>query len=740
MNRHKFLTFLVNGDGLSYYYNNGVLAKSSTPVPLEHTFDGWKDMMVQYIRNPFYWAVFRSLTIPLRFVKHGAQILRELLYKKGYEENVYLIILRLNPSTGRMDGFYKGEIDFSKFQDDPYFFQVNVSEGGLMKFLKAYESTNFEIPLTGDGVVNVEMNGLELKKKFGFALVDAHHVLTGTIGLAYAYEEGTSFGLLSGTSPTDASDVDLVNDDNRWFLKNIGTDIISATITGKFPFNNTLTSQLGSLFLTKSSGTQIELHPLTTFNVGSYTLDINATFTINPGERVYFQGFSPFEVDILASTLEVTFNSKYKTTYIKAINAAELGDRLIKQIAGPEYSLDSTLLKNCGIYITCGNALRGFSDAKIKTTFKDLFTNFNRNLNIGMSVSEKVATIKSKKDYYTSTLITHLGEIKNFNLSLSDDIFNDIKVGYPDETFDDVNGRDAFNQTQQYKAPVTRVSKTLDLTGNYKADPYAVEFARINLEGKTTTDASSDNDVFMLDVELQKVNVNVTATFYGSPVIGIRITSNDNDAQFVVGKSFTVIGSASNNTTYTILNVQTDSGGIFIIPREQTTAEDFTGVIVFSNAVLRRKTYDSITGVINPSAQFNIELSDKRIVYIHGDYIRSAMWGLDNKKLTFQTTNKNAELKTVLAGVTIEEKSDVDISKLNTPYFYPLLAKFETIVPEALNTIMEANSTGVFSFEYRGDIYKGYCMEAKQKPSDDEAQEWTLLLSIDNDLNKLIHG
>jgi hypothetical protein len=741
MNKYRFLYFLVNSDNLSYYINNGVLAKSSTPVPLKLTPDGYKEQALTFVRNSTYFSIFRSFSIPLRFVVDGARILRELLYKKGYEENIYLIILRENTTTGRHEGFYKGELDLSKFQDSLNFFQVNASEGGLTKFIKAFESTSFEVPLKGQGILNLGLNGLMLHKKFVYAIIDGKYGFQHTIGMSFAYEEGTSFNILSGSSFYDGNPIDLANDDDRWILKNIGNDTVTPTISGPIIFKNPATQDI-ALFIQKSNGDIIYLYPFTTIGPGSYTLSINQTFTVNPHERIYVGGLSSFgNLEIQATQLEISFNTRYRDTVAPIINLEDLGDRIIKQMAGNDYSLVSPLLRNCGVYATCGDALRGFTDAKIKTTFKDYFTNVNRNLNVGLSIKDKTVYIKAKKDYYTSDVIYSLGLVKDVSFELAEEfIFNNLKIGYPNETYDDVNGRDEFNQTQEYKTEITRIAKTLDLTGSWKAGPYAIEFARINLQGKTTTDASSDNDNFLIDVELQQVSGSVRAVVYGTPLRGILIQSTDIPAEFIAGKSFYLNGSTLNNQAYTIKSVSPDiTGGFFIDTAEQTTAEAFQGQVIFNNAILRRKVYDSITGVLNPQAQFNIELSPKRLLLNHAGELRSMLWMQDNKKLTFQTTNKNAELKTTLAGVTIEEKADVVISKLGTHYFIPILAKFETIVPEALSTIMEASSTGVFSFEYRGNTYKGYCMEAKQKPSDDEAQEWTLLLSADNDIKNIIH-
>ena len=152
MERKPYLYFLTDKDGKSYTVNNGVVSSTSLPKPLDHAPDGWKDKVVNYARSESYFGMLRSFSIPLRFVKDGAKILRARLYQCGPEDEVNLIILRLNTNTGKHESFYKGQIDFSTYEDQTDFFEVNIIEGGLSKLLKANENTTYEIPLSLFGV------------------------------------------------------------------------------------------------------------------------------------------------------------------------------------------------------------------------------------------------------------------------------------------------------------------------------------------------------------------------------------------------------------------------------------------------------------------------------------------------------------------------------------------------------------------------------------------------------------
>jgi hypothetical protein len=95
-----------------------------------------------------------------------------------------------------------------------------------------------------------------------------------------------------------------------------------------------------------------------------------------------------------------------------------------------------------------------------------------------------------------------LGEVKNMKVSCATDLLvNNIKIGSPNQDYDDVNGKQEFNTTHEYSAPITRVQKELNLVSVYRKDCFGIELTRINLDGKTTTDDKGDNDVFMIHIE-----------------------------------------------------------------------------------------------------------------------------------------------------------------------------------------------------------------------------------------------
>lgn len=675
----KFKYYLTNAAGLFFAVIGSAVSLTPTETELPNAPDGWKDQAIGFARNTTYSNVFRSFTIPLRFVIAGAFILRTRLYTYGIEDITNLVIKRLNTVTGAYDLFYSGEIDYSKYSDTLQYFDANCMEGGIMKFLKAYENTDYEIPLSGDGTVYVEMDGLDLQKKITFTTVDGSlNVGDMTVGMAFSTEEGTSFGVITGNSPLQNTDgFDQSTNDDRWILKCIQGPV-TFTITGTINIEvHTVTTPF-RLYVVKNNGTQVDLVPTTgTLSIGTHSFNINASVTLSTDERLFIKaakndefGHGDRTIEFFNDNLYFSFVSHFATSYIKARNAKNVAQDLLTKICGEGYTLDSDLLEYCGIYLTSGDGIRGLDGAVIKTSWKKFFASFNRNLNIGMSVSGTTATIDTKQSFFSTALIYALGKVKDAKFSFAEDyMFNTVKVGYPNQDYDDVNGRDEFNNTHQYTGPITRISKELDLTGDYRADAYGIELVRINLENKVTVDSGSDNDTFMLDV-------------------------------------------LSAGTTH-------------------------SGLPLFN---LNRPAFTSITGVLNPTTIFNVRLSPKRCLLAHGATIRSGFWKFDTSSLIFQTTEKNDSLSTTLGGQTITENANVSIASLSAPYYIPVKVDFETQVPDALSSLMETYGNGKFTFEYNGSTYEGYCLEAKQKPSGNESQQWTLLLTANNNMEGLIHG
>ncbi len=123
--------------------------------PLTHAPDGWDEQMVKYVRNKKYYGLFRSFTIPLKFVKDGALKLRKDFYTYGLDAVATLTINLLNPETDTYSVAFTGKFDFSTFKDNETFVEINLVDGGLAKLIKDNEGVEYEVIISGPPVADL---------------------------------------------------------------------------------------------------------------------------------------------------------------------------------------------------------------------------------------------------------------------------------------------------------------------------------------------------------------------------------------------------------------------------------------------------------------------------------------------------------------------------------------------------------------------------------------------------------
>jgi hypothetical protein len=126
-----------------------ILTYNSVPTELVNSPDGWDDTLVKYDRSLKYWGLFRSYSIPLRFIKEGALILRTAFYTSGVNASATLTIQKLNRITLEYYTAYTAQFDFATFKDLHDFVDIILIDGELSAFIKKNESIKYDIEVTG---------------------------------------------------------------------------------------------------------------------------------------------------------------------------------------------------------------------------------------------------------------------------------------------------------------------------------------------------------------------------------------------------------------------------------------------------------------------------------------------------------------------------------------------------------------------------------------------------------------
>lgn len=514
----EFLYFICDNNGATYAMDGDNLITTPSPKALMRTPDGWQDAMINYGRNVFMHGVMRNYTIPLGFVADGARIIKALHFNGGIEAVGNLAMAKMDHKTFQYNRYYFGALDFSQTEIDESIpkVEINALEAGLPMMLKANEETVYEIPVSGSDAIDVVMDGLILQGS-GSYVIQEGPAGAGTphmLGCIYVNSEGSfrdivfssSYSYLTGsvTPPVGA-------DSEFYVLRNDGPAIV---FTLNFDFRVTCENDTAfSLWHSLSDGEfyyETAQHFSTGIS-GGQSSHISGSFQVSlaTGQRVFLSvvGGSPGAGPIIylpGGKMSASWEYRMQPTTIKAMRPATLLSKLTERLTDGKYTSSSTLLNNeaADYVVTCGDAIRGLSGAMIKTSFKDFFQSFNTRFNTGTGVEGNGLTFEKKGHYYQSAEIPNIGEVSDLKITPAQDfLWNTVKIGWPNQDYDDINGRYEFNNSLLFSSPVKRVVKQLDLTAKYRTDPYGIEFTRLNLEGKTTTDNKSDNDVFIINIK-----------------------------------------------------------------------------------------------------------------------------------------------------------------------------------------------------------------------------------------------
>lgn len=812
LSREIFLYFLTDNQGRSYYIENGVLKMSATPKWLEDAPQGWLDNTVSFGRSSKYYGINRSYTIPLKFVNDGASIIRRVYYSgKGIEEHLNLVILKHNDATDIYELYYKGEIDLVMIEDlAAEGVQVNVMEGGLVKFLRAYENTVYEFPCDGTISQNklVNISGILFDDKFNYSAIEVPDV---PIGKSYACPNvfidntGDNTGILKG----DESFEDITDMLPTYFLTSSNyifksVNPVTITIRGRFivsAFGGSGSANCIYRFVTSTNRT-VDIVPESIPNGQTVIKEFTHTMTLAAGEALFTYIDNPFGsgagLSIAEAPFTIEFQSKFPDTKTWAIDCFDLFKLLVGKVSEGQYEGVSSLLEsNRHLVITSGDALRGTPKAVIKTSLADFFESMNVILNASLSnqtlPGQKETLFIERKGYVfnSSSVDINLGEVSDLKITLASDyMFNNLKIGYAPQQYDEKAGKQEYNTTAQYKAPISRVQKELALISKYRADSYGIERARFNSGSRSATSNSSDNAVFILNISDTTTPLVYTAsrstllnifgfTNHNIPFesySGIYFTPDSLNEALTFGYTSAleynvtgdvvgiIYGTTDKKITANLLHngvvIQSleasahPSGSSFdmsfveslvLTPGDtlkiQVTCTADSGNIDQANLnlqsaslneySLRRVVYDvTPTGIDNPETAYNIEqLTPARLAKAHGNWFRSVLYNQPDSKLTFLTLDKNKDLFTQKGSEIYKESADIRVSSMDSPLMYPLILEFKTKVPINFADLLNSAANSHIKASYNGVVFYGFPIQVSQKAALNDAQEWKLLCS-----------
>jgi hypothetical protein len=761
-----FQYYLLEEDGRSIHVENGVVTSSSTPTPIPHTPDKWQEITVGWERDMAKHGIRRNFSTGMEFIRDGAHILREPFYKSNVERRIYLLIQRL---TLDLDSnffrwvyryFYKGEIDLSSISDADFTASINIMERKLVRMLNAFWDQVYEIDIENDPEMKtVKMDGMWLTKKQNWlipegtilqVLEDFDHI----IGTSETTSEGQAAGFVAFTQYHDKNEPSNYATDIRYGFT-VTQTINGLKIQGKIivtdPNNDgdDYTAQLKT-----SEGNTIVLVPATALLEGPNTFIVDVTFNGVAGENFFFignyGGGSTSSLTYSESTISLSATTRYPTSYVKGLTAWTLYKRLVEKITGNSDYASSDLLEQYeNIVITSGDAIRGISGARIKTSISSFFRSLDAVLCAGLGIENDKIVFKDRDHFYDESNPISLGNVKECKRTYAKEVMaNTFKIGYPDSRIDDANGKYSSHNSISFTTAITRIVKEYSILSDYLTDPFLIESIRINLDGKTTTDSDSDNKTFMLNTEPEQDS---SATAELSFIEDNNIMVAPLSLQFIPGQIITITGSTNNDRTYRVFSATNFLSFQFVVletvPAGGSLVDEgpVSVTITWESGIIQkllRVAYDEVEGIPEESIDtiFNIELfTPKRMLLRHGKWIRSMLWGFEMDKMTYRTTDKNPELKTTLGTEIIDEDADISIGELDEPLFIPISEECEGEVPVDLVEIFETSPNRCFEYiDANGLTRKGFNIKSALMPNTLQPQIFQFLSAKTNVFDELV--
>jgi hypothetical protein len=436
----------------------------------------------------------------------------------------------------------------------------------------------------------------------------------------------------------------------------------------------------------------------------SETLTFDDTIVLGANECIWFYVRKEISGSVSGATgyilmdtdFDCSWINRYDATYIPCLYQKDVFSELVSKIGDNTATSYSALLSGLynDIVITSGDGLRSMDGAKIKISFQDFFKYLDSYFNVSLMYDndDNELLIESKEAVFDEAItIDTITNINDFKLvPLIERMPTKITAGCGKHDYDEINGKDEFNQDTEYLTPVTKVGSPLDLTSPIRTDMYGIEYTRINYTDKETTDSDNDNDTFAIHI---------------NPTSSGTVPSGYNGA----GQPY-----------FELYRKPIDLGA---------------GV-----------NYFEIQNLIYPETAFNVLFSPKRTLLRWANYISSVFFLMDNDLIAFQTkykTNRTEPPMKTLEGlpiVTIDEGSSDFVADFLPNMFMPYLVTFKTPDRVSLIGLVDGTSFGKIDFLHNGDTYSGFPISIEISPTDANSHEMTLLLCPTNNLLNLVYA
>jgi hypothetical protein len=656
---------------------------------------GWEENIIRWSRSEFYYGMIRSFSVPLQFVLDGAWILRTGFYTFGLRSYAELRIEELNLTTWAYEIIYTGEIDFSTFSDKLTDVTVTAMEGGISAKIKAYENVKYTIPIDVPDAVDIELTPLKLRENAQFIFDQSTDRYNKAIlGLNLIINEVQALGDASSYPVTFLN----VNENPPVPL--------SAQWTDKFFFKAKIDTEI-----TISGNIQGSVRGGTGNN--SFTISI---YKYSAGVGSYV---AQIVAEVINGTSTINFNQDFEETF-------DLLEGDILYFITTQFPIgDGGDVSNAGFEITEGELNLQYFTGSPATfckalrpiyVFQALLDKMNENVPVSIQ-----SFLLQEWGQLTITSGQAIRRQDNPVLILSfRDFFTSINavlnVGFGIVQGKAVLEKKSFWFQSTLKAADVGENKEFNLE---LYEPYIYNSIKVGYPDPKFSTIIDNNDevnstqvwsdpIIRVQKELDLVSI-IRADCYGiedtriTP-LGSSNTNNDNDAFFIKIKA----------------DPESISGDPYYRPE-------------------RSEGYTSLSGVLAGETFYNWDISPKRNLLRHGDFLRSMLYNYDQFFINFESALKNSKMSVVgLDGIRVTENVSISIGTLPDRIFIPYIITIVTKLPKNAMALVDNYPTGYIRSTFNDSTQDGFMIDFSVDVSKNRQRELKLLLTPFNQLGNLI--
>lgn len=542
-----YLFYLINPDTGDFYTwtRTAGIQQTGTPTPIRFAPEEWQTTEIKFTRSNKYWGLFRNFALPYNFVEDGREIVKHIYDTQGVTGKCKMLLQQQISTDGTYFDYYEGMLDFKFCKPSKTGVTITITEGGLVDMIDNNMDIPYEIPIDPLDSDLLLMDGIKMQET-------QHYIGTATsqpttnedevpLPLAFVSQDGEYVMGDGGTVFPG------IGAGHQYYVifTSLRTQDLTFEVKESITFSNDGSSADPalpkiSIFIYATleaavAGSPVNFidtdlwvagAPLNPGDTQSYTIDQSYFYTLSPGNIVVItahfsiptpSGSSSGSIDIAdGGSLDIFAEFITDSSYVSAYRYSQLWAKIIAAMTGSVYTGTSPYLIDIGVtpdtdygnipwstLVTCGDAIRGLANPVIKTTPTDVFKNASDiwNLYLATDLDSGEAILKPLSEILDSaTEIVDLGEVSGLTYEPADDLMgNVIDFGYASHDSKTLNGRQEFNVDMKFTTPLSNVKAVLDWKCNYYSGMFDIEQVRNNISQKTTSDATQDNDIYVIE-------------------------------------------------------------------------------------------------------------------------------------------------------------------------------------------------------------------------------------------------